>query len=272
MLDRTVETLLKRDRLIVVACLIGITLIAWAYLVSLASNMNAMEPPPTGMSSMNMSGMEMPMAEIGQLRAWTAADLLLTFTMWSVMMVGMMSPSATPMILLYARVCRKREDLGQPFVPTGAFFAGYIAVWVVFSVGATSLQWGLEQAALLSPLLVSVSRVLSGVFLIAAGIYQWTAAKQVCLRYCRSPVEFLSLHWRKGMRGAFMMGLEHGKYCLGCCWALMLLLFVGGLMNLLWLAALSLLVLIEKISGFGRLVGQIGGAALIAAGILILLR
>ena len=148
------------------------------------------------------------------------------------MMVGMMLPSATPMVLLYARVCRKSLDMAAP--DTGAFVMGYVAVWTLFSAAATALQWGLEQAALLSPTMTSASPFFAGMVLVLAGLYQWTPAKQACLSRCRSPVEFLSTHWRPGAGGAFAMGLRHGAFCVGCCWALMALLFVGGVMNLLW--------------------------------------
>jgi predicted metal-binding membrane protein len=253
--NRVVESLLKRDRLVVLAGLIVIIALAWGYLISLAAPMNDMQGDMSGMT---------------QLRSWMTADALLTFGMWAAMMIGMMSPSATPMILLYARVCRKQAGGAQPFVPTGVFFLGYIAVWVAFSAVATLLQWGLEQAALLSPKLVSASPLLGALILIAAGVYQWMPTKGACLRHCRSPVEFLATHWRSATRGAFVMGLEHGVYCLGCCWALMLLLFVGGVMNLLWLAAIAVFVLVEKATPFGTVVSRVGAVLFIVAGAAIL--
>jgi predicted metal-binding membrane protein len=278
-LNQAVEQVLKRDRLVVGASLVGVTLLAWVYLVSLAAGMNMTGAAGSAgsmdsmsdMGTMNdMGSMTADEADIGRLRGWMATEALLTVGMWAIMMVGMMTPSATPVVLLYARVVRHRSADPKPLAPTGAFFLGYLTVWAAFSVGATALQWSLEQLSLLSPMLVSISPLLSSLCLIAAGVYQWLPSKRVCLRQCRTPVDWLSRRWRAGITGAYRMGLEHGRYCLGCCWALMLLLFVGGVMNLLWVAAIAALILVEKLTAFGRLVGQLGGAALIAAGIITL--
>jgi predicted metal-binding membrane protein len=254
-LDAATEKLLQRDRLVTLGGLAAIAGLAWAYLWALAAEMNMLSDV---------------MAEMARLRPWTADDVGLMFVMWATMMVAMMAPSATPVILLYARVYRGRDNKTQSSAPTGAFFAGYIAVWVGFSLVMTLLQWGMEQAALLSPMMASTSPGLGGLVLIAAGVYQWLPAKNVCLSHCRSPVHFLSTHWRAGALGAFRMGLEHGLYCLGCCWALMLLLFVGGVMNLLWVAAIALFVLIEKVAPFGRAAGQVGSLLLIAGGVAVI--
>lgn len=296
--DAAIERLLKRDRAVVLAALVIIALLAWLYTVNLAAQMNS-SGAMAGMdmsgasampgmnvddsvASMDMSGsmagmnmgdsaLEMTAAvslpELVQMRAWTGTDALLMFSMWAVMMVAMMIPSATPVILLYARVVRQRVNVGQPFAPTGAFFLGYVAVWAGFSALATGLQWGLEQVALLTPMLVANSAWLGGGILIIAGVYQWLPSKQVCLRHCRSPVEFLARHWQHGTLGAFRMGLRHGAYCLGCCWALMLLLFAGGVMNLLWLAFIAIFVLLEKVTPFGQQVGRVGAVLLIAGGV-----
>lgn len=281
--DQAVERLLKRDRLVVLAGLVIIALLAWLYIANFALQMNT---PPAAMSDMNMdsnmsamnmsdSMSDMTMAaslpELTELRVWTGTEALLMFSMWAVMMVAMMIPSATPVILLYARVVRQRINPGQPFAPTGAFFLGYVAVWAGFSVLATALQWGLEQLVLLTPMMVANSVWLGGGILIMAGIYQWLPSKQVCLHHCRSPVEFLSRHWQHGPAGAFRMGLRHGIYCLGCCWALMLLLFVGGVMNLLWLAAIAIFVLLEKVAPFGQYIGRVGSILLIAGGVGIII-
>ncbi len=231
--------------------------------------MNEMSTPVRVADTVETSSVS-AMAGMMTLRAWTAADTGLMLTMWVVMMVGMMTPSATPTILLYARVYRRRLDPGSPYVPTGAFFLGYIAVWAAFSIAATGLQWSFERAALLSPQMVSASGLLSGLLLIAAGVYQWLPAKRACLRHCRTPVDFLSRRWKHGTSGAFRMGVEHSLYCLGCCWLLMLLLFVGGVMNLLWIAAMGILVLLEKVVPFGRWIGLIGGAGMIAAGVILI--
>jgi predicted metal-binding membrane protein len=246
-----VETLLKRERLVVLAGVVVVAALAWLYLIELATAMGGM-------------------ADMMALKSWTLTDGALMFVMWAVMMLAMMLPSAAPMILLYALVWRKQRIEGSAYAPTGAFAAGYVAVWAAFSLLATALQWGLEQVALLSPAMVATSSLLGGAILIVAGVYQWTPYKHACLSRCRSPIYFLSRHWRSSTGGAFVMGVEHGAYCLGCCWVLMALLFVGGVMNLLWIAAIAFFVLIEKLLPHGNLVGRAGGLAMIGAGIAII--
>lgn len=267
-LDLTIESLMKRDRVVVLTVLIIITLLAWGYVIQFAGNMGAM---PTDSDGMDMGGMTMTMpSPVGeaQIDIWSVGDGLVMFGMWAAMMVGMMTPSAAPVILLYALVFRKRVNPGQPFAPTAAFFIGYLTLWISFSLAATLLQWLLEQLALLSPALTTTHSLLGGLLLIVAGIYQFMPSKGACLRHCRSPVDFLSTHWRPGAKGAFNMGLQHGLYCLGCCWSLMLLLFVGGIMNLLWLAIISVFVLIEKNAASGRVIGRMGGVLFVFAGVL----
>jgi predicted metal-binding membrane protein len=254
-LDHAVERLLRRDRLVVLGGLVTVTLLAWAYLVILTLRMDAGES----------------MASMAMLEPWSALDAGLMFVMWAVMMVGMMMPSATPMVLLYARVLRSRSGDAEPLVPTGAFLGGYLTVWIVFSAAATTLQWILEQAALLSPMMVSTSPKFGGIILIAAAAYQWTPLKDTCLRHCRSPIWFLSTHWRHGIGGAYLMGIHHGAYCVGCCWILMALLFVGGVMNLLCVAAITIFVLIEKLAPFGRRLGRAGAALLALIGLGLIL-
>lgn len=246
------EVLLRRDRWFVVAGLAGATSIAWAYLALMAADMD---------------GMAMPAMTV-----WSLLDAWLMIVMWAVMMVGMMLPSAAPMILLYAAVSRKQRDRGRVFAPTGAFAAGYLIVWTAFSLTATTLQWALEQAALLSPMMVSASPWLGGGLLIAAGLYQWTPAKQACLRRCRAPTEFLARIWRNGTGGAIVMGVHHGAYCVGCCWALMGLLFVLGVMNLLWVAVITAFVLIEKIAPGGHRLARVAGTLFVASGGYMLVR
>ncbi len=207
-----------------------------------------------------------------QLRPWALADFALMFVMWAVMMVGMMVPSAAPMALVYAAVSRKASKQGQSLAPTAVFVAGYVAMWTLFSVAATGLQWGLERAALLSPMMVSTSPLLGAGLLVSAGVYQLTPFKDACLRHCRSPAYFISEHWRPGVVGAFRMGLVHGAYCLGCCWLLMGILFFGGVMNLLWIAAIAIFVLLEKILPRGPVAGRVGGVALIGLGALVWFR
>ena len=252
-------TVLRRDRLVVLAGLGGVTVLAWLYLILLAAGM---VDGPGAMGEAMANARPIP---------WTAGDFALMVLMWSVMMVGMMLPGATPMILLFAMVNRKKREAGYPFVPTGAFALGYAGAWTAFSLFATILQWALHSAALLSPMLVSTSAVLAGALFIAAGTYQLTPLKHACLKNCRSPVHFIMTRWRSGAGGALRMGLEHGAYCVGCCWFLMGLLFVLGVMNLLWVAALTILVLVEKAAPHGEWTARISGVAMLAAGLYLLI-
>lgn len=252
-------TVLRRDRLVVLAGLGGVTVLAWLYLILLAAGM---VDGPGAMGEAMANARPIP---------WTAGDFALMVMMWSVMMVGMMLPGATPMILLFAMINRKKREAGYPFVPTGAFALGYAGAWTAFSLFATILQWALHSAALLSPMLVSTSAVLAGALFIAAGTYQLTPLKHACLKNCRSPVHFIMTRWRSGAGGALRMGLEHGAYCVGCCWFLMGLLFVLGVMNLLWVAALTILVLVEKAAPHGEWTARISGVAMLAAGLYLLI-
>jgi predicted metal-binding membrane protein len=186
--------------------------------------------------------------------------------MWAVMMVAMMVPTAVPMTLVYAAVARKAAVQSNPVAPTFVFVAGYVVIWSLFSVAATAAQLELDRAALLSPMMVSNSVLLGSALLIGAGVYELTPLKHSCLRHCRAPAQFLSHNWRSGTIGAFRMGLRLGAYCLGCCWVLMGLLFLGGVMNLLWIAAISAFVLLEKILPFGHAAGWFAGAAMILVG------
>ena len=191
------------------------------------------------------------------------------FVMWAVMMVGMMTPSAAPMILIYARVGRQ-VALGQPpFVASAWFAGGYLLAWVAFSLIATSGQWAIERAGLLSPTMASVSNTFGGLTLIAAGLYQWTPFKDACLRQCQAPLQFIQRHggFRADARGSLALGVRHGAYCVGCCWMLMALLFVVGVMNVLWIALVMIFVLLEKVLPTGRLISRISGAGFIAAGV-----
>ncbi|MCZ6800979.1 MAG: DUF2182 domain-containing protein [Nitrospirae bacterium] len=246
----------KRDRIVILLALIGVSVLAWAYIVYLWANMPAMD---TG-----SPGMTMPM------QSWTLVDFGFMLLMWVIMMVGMMLPSAAPMTLLYAGMVRKAERQGTPMAPTAAFVSGYLTMWCVFSVGATLVQWGLHEAAMLSPMMMANSQFLGVALLIVAGVYQLTPWKTICLDHCRSPTHFIAEHWQSGARGAFRLGLHHGAFCLGCCWALMGLLFVGGVMNLLWIAAITIFVFLEKVLPVGdwnlRL-GWFAGIGLIVCGI-----
>ncbi|MEE8533980.1 MAG: DUF2182 domain-containing protein [Alphaproteobacteria bacterium] len=253
------ESLLRRDRAVVIGGLVAITGLAWVYLFVTAAGMGDMSAAIGGMAK-------------AAIAPWSALDFALMFVMWAVMMVAMMVPSAAPMILLYAAVVRKQQDKGHAFAPVSVFAAGYVVVWSAFSLGATALQWAFEQAALVSPMMVATSPLLGGVLLIAAGVYQWTPLKHACLKHCRSPLQFLSHGFRKGAGGALRMGLEHGAFCVGCCWVLMGLLFVGGVMNLLWIAGIAAFVLIEKLAPFGRHTGRVTGVALALWGIYVVVQ
>ncbi len=250
------EALLKRDRIFVVSGLVAIAALAWAYIVNLAWDMEHMD-----------MGMAMP-----QMQTWGFLELVLLFVMWAVMMVAMMVPSAAPLILFFAAAYRKRQERQDPVVPAAIFLMGYLLVWAGFSGLATLAQWGLHTAALLSPMMVCTSSFLGGILLLVAGIFQWTSLKHTCLTHCRSPIGFLMTHWKEGRRGALMMGLEHGTYCVGCCWILMALLFVAGVMNLVWVAFIAAFILVEKVIPRGDLVGRVAGGILMLAGIVFLYR
>jgi predicted metal-binding membrane protein len=245
------ESALRRDRLVVIIALGAVVAFAWAYLLVGAG--------------MGHHEMGMPMTH--QRVMWTPGYTVLILVMWAVMMAAMMLPSAAPMILLYGTIASRRKATERSEVAgTGVFAAGYWAIWLGFSLAAVALQFALEHAALLSPMMAVTNRLIAGGVLIAAGIYQWTPLKQACLRRCRSPLEFLTTEWREGPRGVFVMGLRHGAYCLGCCWMLMLLLFVGGIMNMAWIAGIALFVLVEKLAPAGHWTGKAAGAALVLWG------
>lgn len=247
----------RRDSMLIVSCLAVATILAWLYLIHLDRQMSSATSYDRAMADMGMSSNT----------PWTATDLFFTFAMWAVMMVGMMAPSATPMILLFgASEARARKKM--PFLGAAAFALGYLAVWTLFSALAALAQWGLHQAAMLSPAMSVLSPRIGGAVLIVAGAYQLSPWKNQCLTHCRSPLSFLMTHWRPGRRGAFSIGAHHGSYCLGCCWALMAILFVVGVMNLFWVAVLTAFVLLEKVGPKGAMVARLGGVALIIAGLM----
>ncbi len=326
------DDVLKRDRLIVLCGIAGLSALAWGYMIHEARAMSF-----TGaccIASMKMAGPDMT--------AWSSAALIPLFLMWAEMMVAMMLPSAAPVILTFAMVNRKRQSpnietasadalpaprsadfqsavspisnrqgrdsppaspsshapqagspatspesfrgtpignlrypAGQPgavhtrspFIATAIFVAGYLAVWTGFSALAAVAQWMLHATALLSPAMVSTSPFLGGMLLVAAGVFQWTSLKYTCLANCRSPLSFLMNGWREGNSGAFLMGLKHGAYCTGCCWFLMALLFVAGVMNMWWVALIAILVLLEKAAPMGLWIGRMVGLVLAACGV-----
>jgi predicted metal-binding membrane protein len=319
------ESLLRRDRLVVIAALGAVIVACWAYLLAgAATGMSAFEmtamtaaPPArmaetdgagSGMSDGGMSDRDMPGMAVGEgasdamddmaaaggempgtttseggseaMRdmamaamaptAWTPGYAVLMLFMWWTMMMAMMLPSATPMILLFATVNRKQREKGAPYVPTGIFTSGYALVWGAFSLLAVTAQWGLERSGLLSSMMASTNVMLGAGLLIAAGIYQLTPLKHACLRHCRSPIFFITHHWRPGDLGALRMGVEHGAFCTGCCWFLMALLFYGGIMNLYWIVGLAVFVLLEKTIPAGHWLGGLTGLLLIAWGATLL--
>jgi predicted metal-binding membrane protein len=267
--DARLEAVVRRDRLIVVTALTAVIALSWAYLVAGASmGMSAFEM--TRMSQLGMAGgmSEEGMACMAMMTpvVWTPGYAVLMFLMWWVMMVAMMLPSAAPMILLFATVNRKQRQTGHPHVATSIFAVGYLVAWAGFSLVAMLLQQGLERTGILSPMLVGTNVTFGGVLLLAAGIYQLTPIKHSCLRHCRSPLAFLSTHWRRGSGGALRMGLMHGAFCVGCCWFLMGLLFFGGVMNLYWIVGLALFVLFEKTVPAGHWLPYATGVALLTWG------
>jgi predicted metal-binding membrane protein len=270
MSDTALEAVLRRDRAVVIVALAIVTALAWADLLWLADDM--------AMGGMDMTGYRMIPAGRGLMMPadapWQPIEFGYVFVMWVVMMIGMMMPSATPMILIYARVGRQAAAQGKPFASSGWFAGGYLLAWTAFALFATSAQWALERTALLTPMMASASNKLGAAVLILAGVYQWMPLKEACLSHCRSPLLFIQQHggFRREPHGALALGFRHGLYCIGCCWALMALLFVGGVMNLFWIAALAILVLIEKVAPFGRVIARVAGLAFVAGGVWLFLQ
>ena len=256
--NTTASSLSRQEKLIVGVSLICVVAMAWAYMVY----------DYWQMQTLDMADMWMPPTDGG---AWTLLDFWLTFVMWSVMMAAMMVPSAAPMVLMFATINRKLRENLQSFVPTFVFLCGYIVTWTVFSALITLIQWQLHYYALLTPMMGNSSYILAGSVLIIAGIYQWTPWKDACLKYCRTPLAFVMTEWRPGIRGALQMGIKHGAYCVGCCWAMMLVLFAVGVMNMFWIVLIAFFVLFEKlIPGRPRMTRLISGTALTSLGIWVL--
>jgi predicted metal-binding membrane protein len=251
-----VAALPRRDLAVILSCIVVVTALAWVYLVHLDRQMSSSASDAKMMAEMGMA-MNGP---------WTPADAWLTFAMWTVMMVGMMAGSVAPMLVLFARAQAGRGQ--RVSLAVLMFGLGYLAVWTGFSALATLAQWALHQAALLSPAMSVASPRLAGVVLLAAGAYQLTPWKGKCLSHCQTPLGFFMTNWRDGKAGAFQMGMRHGTFCLGCCWALMCVLFAVGVMNLVWVAALTSFVLLEKIGPTGVAVARVAGLAMAALGIL----
>jgi len=245
----SLERLLRRDRQIVVVALVSVVTFASLYTISqVGMGMNAFETPS--------------IPEMGY--------IFVLLAMWWIMMIAMMLPSAAPIILLTAALNRRSTSDHPPYGTTAFFTFGYLLAWFLFSLMAVAGQLVLESNGLLSFKMQSNSTYLTAGLLIAAGVWQFSPIKQACLRHCRSPIEFITRNRRPGNRGALVMGLHHGTYCLGCCWFLMALLFAGGVMNLYWIAGLALFVLIEKLFSRGVWFGRITGAGLVITGTALL--
>jgi predicted metal-binding membrane protein len=251
------ESALKRPRGTLAVVLLGIPLLCWLWIVPMARDMYG---PMTGLSAWMMTS------------NWDTPRILLLWAMWAVMMAAMMIPSATPLVLLYAGAARNRSEEGNPSARIYALAGGYLFVWAAFSVGATVLQRLLAGWLILTPMMEPATPAIAAAILLVAGLYQLTPLKRACLRSCRSPLALFAFRWRRGTAGAFRMGVDHGMYCLGCCWALMLLLFAGGVMNLTVIVALTAWVAVEKIAPFGEQSALASGALLIAVAVWMLVR
>ncbi len=263
--DAALEAVFRRDRWVVIAALTTVIAMSWGYLLVGAG----MSSAALEMTRMSQHGISEGTAGVPMMTpaSWTPGYAVLMFFMWWIMMLAMMLPSAAPMALLFAAVNRKQCETGHPYVATSLFGLGYLAAWAGFSLVAMMLQWAFERTDLLSPTLVGANVILGGVLLLGAGVYQLTPIKRACLGHCRSPHAFLGTNWRRGVRGALRMGLEHGAYCVGCCWFLMGLLFFGGVMNLYWILGLSLFVFFEKTVPAGHWLGYATGVALSVWGV-----
>lgn len=251
MIETKLSNLLRRDRSIVILGIALILALSWGCIIWMATAMD------TGTIDMVM-----PIPA-----PWSLLYAFMIFFMWAVMMAAMMIPSAAPMIITYAQMSRKRSGEKDPVGPAGLFAFAYLAVWGVFSLAATIAQWGLYEASYLSPMMSTTDKYVGGSILILAGVFQWTPFKRACLNRCRAPIGFFMTEWRDGALGAFAMGIKHGAYCLGCCWALMAILFVTGVMNLLWVAVLAIFVLVEKVVPYGERIGFTSGFVLVAVGV-----
>ena len=248
------ERVLRNDRLVALAGIAFVVLLAWGYLLAGAG------------IDMSMAGMEMdPMP-------WAVDHALIIFIMWWVMMIAMMVPSAAPTILLFSTIKRKQEPSGRTSMEAYIFLLGYLLMWAAFSIAAVFVQWVLESLGWMSMEMTSSNAILGRIILLAAGLNQFTPPKAACLRHCQSPVIFFSQDWRPGNLGALRMGLRHGAYCVGCCWFLMALLFVSGIMNLLWIAGIALYVPFEKLLPLNQRLSNAAGLALLASGAVVLAR
>lgn len=252
------ERVNRRDRLLVIAALVALTGVSWLYILQMGRD-------PASPALAERFGVELVLSCCG-------VDLWATFLMWVVMMVGMMVPSATPMVLTFAATSRNRREHRAPYIPTAAFLFGYVAAWTAFSALAAVAQWALFRVALLDPRTQTVGPWAASLLLLCAAVFQLTRAKQACLMHCRSPIGFFVGYWREGSWGALQMGFRHGTFCIGCCWLLMALLFVAGVMNLLWVAAIAAYVLAEKLLPWGQAASRLGAFACFLGALAIVAR
>jgi predicted metal-binding membrane protein len=246
-----VTSVLKQDRTVLVIGIVVIIVMSWGYMFYLAGTMNSV--------SMNMVNPVMD--------RWDFPELIFLFTMWTVMMIAMMMPSATPMLLTFSKIKRQNIRFPSLLLATLIFLLGYLAVWTAFSLLAALIQWYLHNISILSDMMVSNNPLFGGILLVFAGVFQFTPLKKACLNHCRSPLGFLLNEWKDGKLGAFSMGFNHGLYCVGCCWLLMALLFVTGVMNLMWVAIIAVFVLMEKIIPSDKLLSHTAGTIIILYGI-----
>lgn len=251
------RTLLLFDRFVVAILLTLVAVLAWAFTVHQAHLMQEMDAAMQREMAMSINDMK---------PSWTAVDVVLLLAMWAVMMAAMMLPGAGPMIAAFATVNRRRRQRAAPYLPTAIFLLGYLVIWSGFALMATMVQWLLQSWGLLTTMMQSSSDYLSAALFIAAGLYQFSPFKQMCLDYCRSPESFVLTEWRDGAVGAVVMGMRHGLFCMGCCVGLMVLLFAVAVMDLRWVAALTVLVTAEKLLPGGKVLQTAIGMALILAG------
>jgi len=251
MVEAALKHALRHDRWLVLVALLAISALALGYTAWLATGFD-------------MSGMMAP-----EFVPWSGGHFAFMLAMWIVMMVGMMTPSVAPMVLIYAAIARQERARGTPFAAAGWFASGYLLAWTGFAVVATLAQWWLESRALIAPMMAGTGRVAGGLILLVAGVYQWLPVKQACLSQCGAPLAFVQRHggFAPSARGSVRLGVLHGLYCIGCCWALMALLFAFGVMNLVWIAGLMVFVLLEKLVPAPRLLSRVAGVAAIAAGV-----
>lgn len=297
MLESTAVRLAKHDRLVVIAAITLLSLAAWGYLIimtlgmlehvrlsGLGPGMGLLDGVARGLglatgegsklgdwlagggdlAALCLAGLDSLRLGFGtpQLAAWGGADLLLVYVMWVVMAVAMMLPTAAPTILTHAEIVGAAKDRGLALPSTAQFVTGYLGVWAGVCLVATLAQWGLQSLAWMSPTMVSANGYFGAAVLLGAALYQWSPVKEACLSLCRSPMKFFLANWRDGRFGSLRMGARHGLYCVGCCWALMTVMYVAGVMNLMWIALLGSVMLLEKVLSRGRLLAHLSGLVL----------